>query len=475
MKIFKLIAVFCLLISIHAQAQWIQQDVPGNVSYLNSINFTNVNSGITTGWGLDTLTTTRAYYTTNGGTTWIAASVPDSSRVLVSTQYITSQIVYGTGAINTFNKEMDFASINNLGIPESKGIDFSRGAFFKSTNGGATWVEYGSMPADCYHASYMEFVNANTGMCIGSSEDASGAEMNILKTTNGGLTWTKIISDDDDARQYNAINYVNENLAFTVGYDFTEPIKRGIIMRTTNGGINWTTQYTDSTTYTNVFCTSGTTGFITGGNAEGGHIWKTTNQGETWNTICTKDSLIIQGIKFYNAGPVGIAYGVKFYTGKNFQPFALKTTDFGATWKIQIIDDQHPTPTVTSGCMVNNFNYYLGGGTFSEPRIYHTNNGGSTLVHNNTGITAKEYSLKQNYPNPFNPVTSIQFNIPSKSNVTLKVFNSLGKEIVELMNEVKSEGSYEVKFDAANLPSGVYYYKLSSDNFSETKKMILLK
>ena len=84
MKIFKLIAVFCLLISVHAQAQWIQQDVPGNVSYLNSINFTSVNSGITTGWGLDTLTFGRAYYTTNGGTTWISASVPEATHMIVS-------------------------------------------------------------------------------------------------------------------------------------------------------------------------------------------------------------------------------------------------------------------------------------------------------------------------------------------------------------------------------------------------------
>ena len=62
-----------------------------------------------------------------------------------------------------------------------------------------------------------------------------------------------------------------------------------------------------------------------------------------------------------------------------------------------------------------------------------------------------------------------------RSNVTLKVYNGLGKEIIELVNEQKTEGSYEFKFDASHLPSGVYYYKIVSDNFSDTKKMILLK
>ncbi|MBN8569123.1 MAG: T9SS type A sorting domain-containing protein [Ignavibacteria bacterium] len=83
--------------------------------------------------------------------------------------------------------------------------------------------------------------------------------------------------------------------------------------------------------------------------------------------------------------------------------------------------------------------------------------------------------MSQNFPNPFNPATSIKFNLPVKSHVTLKVYNGLGKEIIELVNEQKPEGSYEVKFDASNLPSGVYYYKMVSDNFSETKKMILIK
>ena len=85
------------------------------------------------------------------------------------------------------------------------------------------------------------------------------------------------------------------------------------------------------------------------------------------------------------------------------------------------------------------------------------------------------YTLFQNYPNPFNPSTTISFSIPISSFVTLKVFDILGNEIRSVVSEEKSSGNYEVEFNAANLPSGIYFYRLQSANFVETKKMILLR
>jgi len=87
----------------------------------------------------------------------------------------------------------------------------------------------------------------------------------------------------------------------------------------------------------------------------------------------------------------------------------------------------------------------------------------------------EEFSLEQNYPNPFNPSTKISFSIQTEEFVTLKVFNSLGEEVVELVNETKPAGNYSVSFDAANLSSGIYFYKITAGNFSDTKKMIILK
>ena len=85
------------------------------------------------------------------------------------------------------------------------------------------------------------------------------------------------------------------------------------------------------------------------------------------------------------------------------------------------------------------------------------------------------FSLLQNYPNPFNPGTTIKFVINKKSNVTLTIFNSIGEDVLTLVNEEKVVGNYEVNFNASGFTSGIYYYKLQTDDFAQTKKMILLK
>ncbi|MCK9426374.1 MAG: T9SS type A sorting domain-containing protein [Ignavibacteriaceae bacterium] len=85
------------------------------------------------------------------------------------------------------------------------------------------------------------------------------------------------------------------------------------------------------------------------------------------------------------------------------------------------------------------------------------------------------YDLKQNYPNPFNPSTTIFYQIPQAGNVELKVFSITGTEVASLVNAYKPSGSYAVEFNASTLTSGVYFYKISVNNFSEIKKMVLLR
>ena len=87
----------------------------------------------------------------------------------------------------------------------------------------------------------------------------------------------------------------------------------------------------------------------------------------------------------------------------------------------------------------------------------------------------KEYKLEQNFPNPFNPTTSINYSIPKSGLVTLKVYNVFGQEVSTLVNEVKNNGNYSIDFNASNLSSGVYYYELTSGNFVQTKRMMLIK
>ena len=85
------------------------------------------------------------------------------------------------------------------------------------------------------------------------------------------------------------------------------------------------------------------------------------------------------------------------------------------------------------------------------------------------------YALEQNYPNPFNPTTNINFSLPETGNVTIKIYNTLGAEITTLLSENLPAGNHFVAFDATNLPSGIYFYTMNSNNFSMTKKMLLLK
>jgi len=124
-------------------------------------------------------------------------------------------------------------------------------------------------------------------------------------------------------------------------------------------------------------------------------------------------------------------------------------------------------------------------------KVIKTTNGGLTFVTHNPEVPDK-YSLSQNYPNPFNPVTNIQFNIPLLRGVTaeggqlvtpwregvfvkLTIFDLLGREVTTLVNQQMQPGSYNVDWDASNYPSGVYFYKIESGDFSEAKRMVLVK
>ncbi|MFZ0454260.1 MAG: T9SS type A sorting domain-containing protein [Ignavibacteriaceae bacterium] len=96
-------------------------------------------------------------------------------------------------------------------------------------------------------------------------------------------------------------------------------------------------------------------------------------------------------------------------------------------------------------------------------------------VKNNDKLSPDEFSLCQNYPNPFNPTTNIEFQIAKSGFVSLKIYNTLGKEVATLVNEERPAGIYDIKFDASKLTSGIYFYKLQNDNHSQVKKMVILK
>lgn len=99
----------------------------------------------------------------------------------------------------------------------------------------------------------------------------------------------------------------------------------------------------------------------------------------------------------------------------------------------------------------------------------------STSVERENDIIPEKYILDQNFPNPFNPTTVIKFSIPEKQNVSLKVYNSIGEEVAELINNSLDAGSYSFEWNAENVASGIYFYRIITSSFTQTRKMVLLK
>jgi hypothetical protein len=98
-----------------------------------------------------------------------------------------------------------------------------------------------------------------------------------------------------------------------------------------------------------------------------------------------------------------------------------------------------------------------------------------TDVKSDQNLVPKEFILNQNYPNPFNPSTTISFSIPEEALVKLEIYNSLGKKASTLVSKELTAGNYKYEWNAKSLPSGIYFYKMTADNFVQTRKMILLK
>ena len=107
--------------------------------------------------------------------------------------------------------------------------------------------------------------------------------------------------------------------------------------------------------------------------------------------------------------------------------------------------------------------------------VYRFNKSDLVGVNNNLNIVPENFSLDQNYPNPFNPTTSIKYSVPELLKVKLSVFDITGKEINTLVNEKQSIGRHEIKFNAADLSSGIYFYELNTGSFREVKRMVLVK
>lgn len=469
-----------------------------NVSYINapnisSVNFNQSGRGFAFGSPADIFTTFNnglnwVRMNPNGlnsfvngasimpnGTIWVAA---DSSMILNSTNngnewneivrnYITYENLNSVKFINNFT---GFSCGNN-------------GVLIKSTNGGINWNHTGFNETAVLKD--IEFTGGNTGYVCGWNFLAMGL---IYKTTDLGLSW---INQFRDSAQLNTINFINSQTGWAGG-------KNGKFLKTNNGGTNWVTTVFQDTAINKILFLNINTGFICSRK-----IFKTTNSGSTWYQVSNMPATHIQftgntvfaisrsnNVNFFNKSTdmgetwssmsLGNGTNPSFYFANaetgwlSNGSYIRRTSNGGANWINQPYNEQgtailnmHFTDT-EHGWVVGNYGF-----------IMRTVSGGIGITQVSSQIPEKVFLL-QNYPNPFNPVTKIKFDIPasvvtSHRVVSLRVYDILGKEMALLVNEELKPGTYEIEWDASNFPSGVYFYSLVANNFTQTKKMVVLK
>jgi len=370
----------------------------------------------------------------------------------------------------------------------------ANGLILRSTDGGKNWVpnlNFINTTPDLYSTSL--YNNTSGWIC--------GRYGTLLQTQDQGNTW--ILRQGPGGNYLTQIIFVND----TVGWMCAAT---NSLFRTKFGDGYWTQEYISRNQIAMgyMYTKDGNTGYVVG---EAGLAEKTTDHGYSWEVLNTGTTAKLENITFANdslgwiVGDKGVILKTtdsgKSWTSYNDYSYhfnwvtfvndtvgwivggngsILKTTNSGATW------DSIPSGTNAILRMIyfKDENHGIIVGDSGKVLLYDT----SFVTSVNQKLNSNQslvYDISQNYPNPFNPTTTIKYSIPKRSLVTIKVYNSLGKEITTLVNEEKPAGNYSVEFsteggytsgrNASKLASGVYYYRMQAGSFAATKKLILLK
>jgi hypothetical protein len=268
-------------------------------------------------------------------------------------------------------------------------------------------------------------------------------EIYFKRSTDEGITWSQDTRLTNDPA-FSVLPFVSVSGSYVhvIWYDYRDGNNEVYYKRSTNNGINWT----EDTRLTN--------------DPNDSHDPYIASSGSNVHVVWHDNR-----------------FG-------NYEILHKMSRDNGSTWPT---DDDRLTNAPSASAVAT----IVPSGNYSHV-VWQDNRDGNLEIYykynpigNITGITninsglPEEFKLEQNYPNPFNPETTIKFEIPQSSFTKLVIYNVLGKEIEELVNMELNAGSYEVTWDAFNYPSGTYFYKLSaisgSENYSETKRMVLIK
>jgi len=433
MKLFISI-LFVLLLSVsNVFSQWVKIN-SGLTDYLFSAFFLDSQTGFTGGQSASD-GFGKIYKTTNGAATWNLCFATSSGNERFESLFFINQQTGWAG------------SYYNM--------------VYKTTNSGVNWSPYYGYG----RIRKIFFINSETGWLAGSHGS--------MKTTNGGLNWFYTLGNTA-AYGIHFFDHLTGVVTATAG-------SSSDIYRTTNGGTNWLVVYNepDGTIINTFSFLNENTGFATGGYKA---TFKTTNKGLNWVRL-SKDPMSsvqfsdLRGLKFIDAN-LGYACGQYVIPGPSTQYGTVfnKTTNGGISWQ-NVTVTPYPSYAFEDIQIPDGQNGFLFG---SSGQVYKSTNAGFVSINSISTEIPKFYSLHQNYPNPFNPSTKIKFEIPlnavnTRWGVSLRIYDILGREVRTLVNENLRPGVYEADFNAADLPSGVYFYKFNAGEFSETKRMVLIK
>ncbi len=380
-------------------------------------------------------------------------------------------------------------AVNSLAI-NSTGHIFagtSDSGVYRSTDNGDNWTPTGLTNGVVW------------SLAINSSGHIfAGTDSGVYRSTNNGDNWAQINTGLTCTLVHSlAIN--------SSGHIFAGTAWNGVwdgVYRSTDNGDNWTlTGLTDI----NVFCLAiNSSGYIFAGTIG---VYRSTDNGDNWTPTGLTNG-VVWSLAINSSGHIFAAIFPVQGTGPAY-PLIQRSTNNGDNWTfsfeygdgIPITDiainyNQDVFAGTDSGvfrstdngdnwtpintgltntsviCLALNSNGYIFAGTDSNG-VYRSTQ--STPIKEIKKEIPSSFELKQNYPNPFNPTTTIEFDIPTSSFVSLKVFNLIGQEVATLVNNELSQGNHKVEWKPDNLSSGLYFYKLETKGYVETKKLILLK
>ncbi len=331
----------------------------------------------------------------------------------------------------------------------------SRGVY-RSTDNGTSWVLVNSgLPWSV--TSLAAIPNGIGGTALFAGTFFGG----VYRSTNDGTNWSQVNSGLGSMNIYSlgVANTPGSGATLFAGTDV------GVYRSTDNGG-TWTSSNSGlSGVYVKCFTTLGTD-IVAGTSSTNGPfrgIFVSTNNGTTWDTTGLSNGEIN-----------GLTTIGNTLFGSVYFPGLVLSTDTGASWRA----------VNTAGLTANYGTYSIGIPVLSGTDLYAGTWDGVwrrplseiiTSVRNRGSDGPNSFALFQNYHNPFNPTTTIRYQIPEASFVTLKVHDMLGREMTTLVSERQNAGYHTVTFDAGNLPSGVYFYRISANRFSAVKKLLLIR